>query len=298
MNLVKKMNKRIRIESVGTSLPKKSSGSIEHSVIAGKNCLTSSNYYPSEINLLINSGMYKDKHIGEPAMATFIQKKLNLNPEFGGKKTFSFDLLNGGCGMLNAMQIISTLIQSGSIRIGMVVSSEVNPDQDPDLNYKYPRSGAAVLLDISPDSKNGFGSFVFQSFDENADLYNSVVDTKVKRGKLKIFEKDGLEKAYLDNAPSVFNNLLEKEKLTKDDIDLIIPSQISTPFLAELSKKLDIPSEKILNIFDKFGGYTFTTSIMLGYNHALNNNIISSNQKVVFLVFGSGINIGATIYYL
>ncbi|MCP4135481.1 MAG: hypothetical protein GY754_31220 [bacterium] len=291
---------KVRIESTGVCLPKKGifiKGSVSHAVSAGKDCFKSSSYTPTEVGILINSGVFRDKHTGEPAMAAFIQNELKINPDFHGRKSFAFDLLNSGCGMLNSLQVITNMIQSGTSRIGMAVSSEFNPDPNPDPNYNYLSSGSAVLLDVSPDPDIGFGSFHFETFEKYADLYTAYIDLKEKNGKLFIRQEAGLHDAYLSCAPVVVKKQLKAEKLKLEDIDLIIPSQISADFISQLGNALDVPANKMLDITDILKGDTYTTSVFLALNHAIENKILSENQKVLFLTFGSGITVGSSVYY-
>ncbi len=186
--------KKIRIESIGVSSPRKKlwgKGSLSHAVHAGSQCLTNSNYIPMDVQVLINSGIYRDGHYVEPAVSTFIQNKLEINTEFQGRRTLSFDLQNGGYGMLNGIHVLTNLISSGRIQSGMVISSEANADKNPDPNYLYKNSGAAVMLDISPNSKIGFGNFIFKSFEKHIHLYSSFVSLTQKYGRLLIKKKKG-----------------------------------------------------------------------------------------------------------
>jgi len=97
----------IRIESVGT-IPQKNIGtkdSLELLQLAASNCLAKSSYPCNDIGLLIYSGVYRSEYILEPAYASLLAGKLNMNaiisdPE--NKKTLAFDIFNGSIGFLNA----------------------------------------------------------------------------------------------------------------------------------------------------------------------------------------------------
>ena len=291
--------KKIRIESIGVSYPRKKiwrRGSLSHAVHAGSQCLKNSNYFPMDVEVLINSGIYRDGHYVEPAFSTFIQKKLGINTEFQGRRTLSFDLLNGGCGMLNGIHVLTHLISSGRIHSGMVISSEANTDKNPDPNYHYKNSGAAVMLDISPNSQIGFGNFVFKSFEKYMHLYSSFVSLAQKYGRLFIKKKKGLEDAYLACVQPVIKELLDIENLSADDISFVIPSQISEYFLNKLPENIYFSTEKIINLFHKYTD-TLTTSVFLSLKHLLDNKLIKPGQKIILLTVGSGITVGAAIYY-
>ena len=178
---------RCRLENLGVSPPGKrlwGRSALWHVARAGRRCLRGSSHRPTDIEVLVSSGVHRDDHICEPAMAAYIQHRLGINVEFQGRPTLSFDLLNGGCGMLNAVQVVSSLMAAGEVRVGRVLASEVNRDRRPDPGYPYPTSGAALILDISPQRDVGFGSFAFQTHDALADLYSSVVSLAERNGRI------------------------------------------------------------------------------------------------------------------
>jgi 3-oxoacyl-[acyl-carrier-protein] synthase-3 len=287
-----------RIESLGVSYPRNGRsriGSLKHATRAGKECFKASNYLPADIEVMINAGVNRDRHYAEPAFACFIQKSLNINIEFQERQTLSFDLQNGGCGLLNALHVLTTLMQSGAIRVGMAIASETNTDRSPDPSYTVNESGTAVLLDIAPAATEGFSSFVFRTFGEYCDLYESVVSLAQKNGRLYVRKKEELEETWLSLVPAVWEELLDNDQISRDEIDFLFPSQISSEFIARLSKNLDFPDEKIVNVFDRFGD-TLTTSPFVALQYMRDLGRIESDQKIAFLTVGSGLTIGAAAY--
>ncbi len=77
----------------------------------------------------------------------------------------------------------------------MVVSSEANSDRRPDPAYTWPASGAAVLLDVSPRSGVGFGAFAFETHEEHAELFSSVVSLAETHGRILVRRAAELEDA-------------------------------------------------------------------------------------------------------
>lgn len=290
---------RSRIESIGVSMPGGrlfAMGSVDHAVAAGKCCLGESRYGAGEVQTLINAGMFRDGHCGEPAMAAFIQEKLGINAGFGTTTSFSFDLTNGGVGMLSALQVTDALMKTGGVRVGMAVASDANTDPRPDPAYRYPRSGAAVILDRSPDAHRGFGSFVFRTFEEHGDASTARVELFEKGGRLRIEKSDRLEDIYLECAGPVFEELLEREGLAAGDIDLVVPSQISPYFLGGLPGTLGVAPETIVNVLDETGGDTHTTSLFIALKTAMRLGRAAMGTKAVFLAVGSGVTAGCALY--
>jgi len=119
---------------------------------AARHCLALAGCAPGDVDMLINVGMYREDSLGEPALAALIQQDIGATPSrrpgwpAGQAGTFSFDLLNGACGALTAIQIESGLLTSGVIRLGAVVSSDVQPDvKEPRAAFLRPAGGALLL---------------------------------------------------------------------------------------------------------------------------------------------------------
>lgn len=290
---------RCRIESLGVSLPRRGMmkvGSLEHAVRAGRQALQGSCYNPADMAVLINAGVYRDRHYAEPAFACFIQDKLDINVEFQGRQTLAFDLLNGGCGMLNAAQVMSDMILSRTVEVGIIVASEANADRHPDPSYRYPASGAAAVLDVSPQSQQGFGDFVFTTLVEHQDLYGSVVCLAAAGGKLLLRQEAALEQAYLEATASAWNMLLERSGLEATAVDWILPSQISSRFIRQLASTIDVDPARCVDVTERHGD-TLTTSWLLAMHDAFERKVIAPGSTGVILCCGSGVTAGAAVYH-
>ena len=84
-------------------------GALHLSDAAATECLARAGHRADELDLLINAGIYKDRNAAEPALASIIQEDIGANasspPRIGCHGTFSFDVLDGGCGVTTAAQI-------------------------------------------------------------------------------------------------------------------------------------------------------------------------------------------------
>ena len=50
-------------------------------VAAAKSCLHEARRDADDLDLLVNAGIYRDKNLGEPALAALIQEDIGANPE-------------------------------------------------------------------------------------------------------------------------------------------------------------------------------------------------------------------------
>ncbi|MGV8039698.1 MAG: 3-oxoacyl-ACP synthase III family protein [Thermoanaerobaculaceae bacterium] len=291
--------RRCRIESLGVSPPRRGLlrwGSVRHAVEAGRRCLAASHYRPADVGVLVNAGVYRDRHTCEPAMACYIQHRLGINVEFQGRRTASFDLGNGGVGMLSAAQVVAALIASGGAEVGMVVASEANSDRRPDPGYTYPATGAAALLDVAPRAGVGFGAFAFETLSDRADLYTSVVSLAHARGRVMLRRRAGLEEAYLEAAAAVVDRVLGREGLGREGIDLVVPAQISPGFLRRLPSAISFSREKVLDLTDTTAD-TLSTSVFMALHHAVRAGLLGPGKVALLLACGSGVTSGAAVYH-
>jgi 3-oxoacyl-[acyl-carrier-protein] synthase III len=287
-----------RIESLGISLPRRYFrrwGSIRHAVEAGRQCLKASRHRKADVGLLINAGVHRDQHICEPAMAVFIQHRLGINIEFQNRSTMAFDLLNGGCGMLDAAQAVTVLLQTGEIEAGLVVASEANSDRHPEPSFVYPASGAALLLDISPWRGRGFGEFTFHTREEYADWYTSQVSLVEKRGRIVLKRRAELEDIYLSMVGAVVEDVLTRDYLNREEIDFVVPAQISADFLKRLPAAIGFSGDKVVNLSDRLPD-TLSTSLFLALKRTMADRRPIPGQKALLLAFGSGITVAAATY--
>ena len=288
---------QVRIESVGASLPAwwRRRGSLAHAVAAGRRCLAASHHRPADVGVLVNAGVCRDDHVAEPANAAYIQHRLGVNVEFQGRPTLSFDLLNGGCGMLNAAQVVCALLQTGEVEAGLVVAGEANSDRRPDPQSEVARSGAAILLDLSPRPDTGFGAFAFRTHEEDAGLLTTVVSLAVPRGRLLIRRDPRLEEAWLAHASGAVDAALDQEGLARGQVDLVVPSQVSPGFLTRLPGAIGVPAAKVAD-FTAALPDTGSTSVFLAWQRLCAARPPAPGSRVLFLAFGSGLTVAAATY--
>ena len=166
------------IEATATATADRPPGALKLADAAARSCLERANRSADEVDLLINAGVYEDKSISEPAIASLIQEDIGANPEQQngvGQGTFSFDVRNGACGLLTGIHLVDGMLASGTVELGMVVASDMDPEPGVSEGFVFPAVGGAILLSAD-DSRPGFSSFEFETFPEFADLFQSYVD--------------------------------------------------------------------------------------------------------------------------
>jgi len=293
------MKRRVRIAGIGASLPDfrlLRRGSVARAVEAGQRCLAAAKRRPGEVGLLIHAGVTRDHHVCEPANAAYIQRRLGINVEFHGARTLSFDLGNGGCGMLDAVHVLCALLQEGVPRAGLVTASEGNADWRAKGRRPCPDSGAAVLLELSPRPETGFGSFAFLTRSEHADLAGTMVSLAEARGRLLVRRDPSVEDRWLEMAGPVVDQVLAREGLSRGQVDRVIPAQVSAGFLSSLPRAMGLPAERMADFSGDMPD-TLSTSVFLALHRELALRPPQPGQNALLLAFGSGLAAAAAVYH-
>ncbi|GAB2679410.1 beta-ketoacyl-[acyl-carrier-protein] synthase family protein [Nocardia goodfellowii] len=146
---------RVSIISSVTVGASAGAGSVERSALAVREVLDRSGIDNSEVALLLNTGIHRDDNIVEPAIAALIQKKAGINLRYHGQRTpaLSFDIMNGPCGFLDAVQVAAVT----GARKTVIVAGEGHPSRGEHPDFPYLTSAAAVVVAPSPDD-TGFGT--------------------------------------------------------------------------------------------------------------------------------------------
>ena len=123
-------------------------------VAAAKACLQGAGRDADDVDLLVNAGISRDQTLGDPALAALIQEDVGANPEDPHDDThgtFSFDITNGTCGVLSALQIVDGFLRSRTIDRALVVASDADPGRGMSEHFPFSPAGAAMLCDWTDD---------------------------------------------------------------------------------------------------------------------------------------------------
>ena len=100
----------------------------------------------------------------------------------------------------------------------------------------------------------------------------------------------------LDNVPPLIDDVLSKNSLAKDDIDLYVFHQANKYMLNFLRKKIHIEEERFYYCLSEVGN-TVSNSIPIALKTALDDGAINGKMKVAIAGFGVGYSWGSTILY-
>jgi 3-oxoacyl-[acyl-carrier-protein] synthase-3 len=276
---------------------------------AARNCLALAGRQPGDVDLLINAGIYREDSMGEPALAALIQEDIGANrgqPPIGGQGTFSFDLANGVCGVINAIQLEAGLLRSGVIRLGAIVTSDVCPDLGNGGTAPFSPSGGAMLLS-SKLGATGFTGFHTQTFPEYEDMFVSGLVWQGRRGpraplratghsQMIIDEKPGYQARLVDCAEEAARSFLFRLGMGVGDIGLLVPAPASAEFLDSLRVRLGIPGDHVAYTGEDFAG-AHTTGPIAALQAGIRSGRLADARNTLLLAAGAGITVAMAVYH-
>jgi 3-oxoacyl-[acyl-carrier-protein] synthase-3 len=294
-----------RIKTTTIVLGNGDDSSIEIAAKAVKECIEKAGVNKREIGLLINTGIQRDKNIVEPAVASLIQKKadLNLNPpesQLAQKLgTLSFDLLYGTCGFIYAVQIIDAFFKVGTTEKAIIVSSDVHPSGKKIQNFPFTPSAAAVLLEKSPNGQ-GFQNFMFKTSETGnvgVEQYCNTMDHANCRGDMIV----DIAKDYSTQLSKFIVNAVH-EYAQSGAIDLskvkhIITSTPSSRFGREVADNLGFRNNTLVEVFNQYGD-TNTSSLIIGFHLAAEKGELKEGEHVLFASGSGGLSMACSTYVI
>ena len=201
----------------------------------------------ADVDLLVNAGIYHERTLGEPALASLIQEDIGANPEdphAGGHGTFSFDLANGSCGMLSGLQVADGFLRAGTIRHALVLASDADPGHRLAPGFPFGRTGAAIVVGWRPGDA-GIQAFRFATAPDGGDGtvpggLRATVRFAHGRNTLAIEQEPGFARAAGAWAAKVAGELLADAGLGPHDIDLVVANPLTPEVLDELAAGLAV----------------------------------------------------------
>lgn len=283
----------IQIKSTGISIPDNTKGYIAHATAAANACLAESNVGTDEIDLLINVGNYRDDNMCEPSIAVLIQHALgiNLNPLTKPVKahTFSFDLMNGACGLLNALQITNAILSTKGGRYALLVSGDSHPSKQAHTDFPIQHAGAAILVERSETT--GFSTFSFQTtptFKGTSGYLD--LDIHGLQSRHSLITEGFIDSPFAANfAIDVISTYLKTHNINTNTTELLIayPDDLVQH---DIASKLNM----VLSSASTTDGENLHTANLGFVLHKLHQS--SDTKDTLCIVIGTGITVGCGLY--
>lgn len=274
---------------------------------AAEKLFAEKDYDRSQIDYLIFVSQSPDYHL--PTTACTIQTRLGLS-----QRITAIDVNLGCNGFIAGLSLAKAVIVAGQAKNVLLLTGETYSKymhERDKSNRTIFGDGAAATL-VSTDGFAEVGEFIIGTDGTGAD--NLIVKTGGARhpqpaGDLKFddfgnpYSSDNLFmdgpailNYSLDSIPQLVADVLEKNNVTMDDIDLHVYHQANT-FLANLERrKLRIPVERYYCNIENVGN-TVSSTIPIALRMAMDDGTLKSGMKVLSVAQGLGYTWGGMVLF-
>jgi 3-oxoacyl-[acyl-carrier-protein] synthase III len=262
-------------------------------VTAAKGCLMNAGMAPSDLDLLINAGIYRDRNLGEPALAAIIQDDIGANPEdphSDAHGTFSFDIANGACGVLTALQIADGFLRSHTISRALVVASDADPGRGTSERFPFSPVGAALSCKWS-DENDGLGQVFWASRPDDGESSRATIAFDEFRNVLRFNESAAMDIELAAAGAQAARRCVEEAALDVSDVPVIIAAPPHRRYRAELAARLGVPVDRIAVATDE---RMHTASLVAALEREIET--LPAGTPVLLVAAGAGIVAGAALY--
>lgn len=294
---------RVRIAGLGTVVadPSSDADAVSLASEAADRCIAAAGVPKQDIGLVIHSGVYRNEYLSEPALAAIIAGNLGINAEIRPleeKHTFTFDILNGGLGFLNACQVAVQMMAVGGCNNVLVTASEIENNRG--IAGTQPRglleAGAAVMLSAGTATGPGFGSFAFASLEDPAKDLATYSTNHNGKTVLEMQQPSLAWDQVLGKICPVVEECLAQEGLTPATVRWVFSPQPDRGLSTHLSQGLGISLDRFINLPDGKGDY-FTCTLPFTFQHVLHEGLARPGDVALIISVASGFQAGCATYH-
>ncbi|WP_434447252.1 hypothetical protein [Lentzea sp. E54] len=290
------------IAHVGVSESTEPQGSTAHAAVAVARALDGLGVARQEIDVLLDVGVYRDSNVVEPANAALVQKAAGLNLDFpvAARPMFSFDLINGACGLLNAVQVARSLTDSGTAERVLVVAADGHPSGQQQIEvegsgFAHAPAAAALVLERAPDDR-GFGPIAVRTADSDHAASGHVdIATMGSAGRstLTVRHTAAAERAQLELATDLAIERMREEQLSPDRTLLLAGTPFPS-FANELAWRIGTR-----HCQPRLAGphrTVHTAALGCAYDEALRRGLLDEFDHLLFVTAGAGVSAACGSY--
>jgi len=272
----------------------KNKGTSYMAIKAAEDLLSKKQIDPKQIDLVIVATATPDMQAA--STSAFVATKI------GATEAFSFDLIAACSSFLFAMTTAASYIESGRYKkvllIGADKCSSMIDYTDRATCIIFGDGAGAVLFEPNAE---GFGmqdqylrsdgnGREFLKVEAGGSLLPASLETITN--KQHYVNQDGktVFKFAVSNMADVCEKILERNNLTKEDIQWLAPHQANKRIIDATSSRLNLDPAKVMINIHKYGNTTSATLPLLLNDY---ESQLKKGDKIIFTAFGSGFTWGA-----
>jgi 3-oxoacyl-[acyl-carrier-protein] synthase-3 len=272
-------------------------GTSDLAVEAARRAIADAGIDPATIDFVVAATLSPDHYF--PGIGVLVQAKLGLGT------TGALDVRNQCSGFIYALSAADQYIRAGTYKRILLVAAEIQStnldfsDQGRDMSVLFGDGAGAIILEPNDgDDGRGIlsthlyadGRFASHLWMEKPSPKDCPTFQPSFFDAGRFFPKMDGRNVFVNacqRMPEAIRTGLEKNGLTVEDIDALIPHQANDRISLMVAKGLKIPIEKVIRNIDHFGNTT-AASIPIALDEAIKAGRIKRGDLVALTAFGSG----------
>lgn len=265
---------------------------------AGKKAIEDAGLMPDDIDLIILATLTPDMIL--PSTACFVQEKLKA------VNAAAFDVSAACSGFLYGLTIATQMIKAGANKnvlvIGAEAMSKVLDMEDRNTCVLFGDGAGAVVMS---EVKDGHGVLATDlGADGTGAMALNIPAGGSRNPATKITVDEKMHYLRMEGS-SVFKfavramissskRVIDKAKLTLEDIDYLVPHQANIRIIETSAKKMNLSMDKVKVNLDRYGNVS-AGSIPIALDEAVKEGEITEGDHVVLVGFGGGLTWGSCL---
>lgn len=272
----------------------KDGASSDMSVHAVNGLLKKTNTNPEDIDLVIVATVTPDHPF--PSTSNILCDKTGMTNAWG------YDLIAACSGFIYALSTGAQFIETGRYKkvivVGVDKMSSIIDYEDRTTCVIFGDGCGAVMLE---PNEEGFG---VQDFILRADgsgrhyliqpaggsAHPATIETVETKGHFVKQEGKQVFKFAVTNMAEVSAEIMEKNNLSSDDVDWLVPHQANLRIIDATANRMGLPKEKVMINIEKYGNTTAGTLPLCLWDY---EKQLKKGDNIILSAFGGGFTWGA-----
>ena len=261
---------------------------------AAKELMQKTNANPDDIELVIVATTTPDYCF--PSVASILCDKLGL------KNAFAFDMSAACCGFLYMMEVGANFIRSGRykkiILVGAEKMSSIVDYTDRATCPIFGDGAAAVMMEATTEDVGVVDSILrtdgkglpFLHIKAGGSVCPPSYSTVDNKQHFIHQEGQTVFRYAVTNMSSLTAQIVERNNLTNENIDWVIPHQANMRIIDAVARRLEVPMEKVMINIEKYGNTSGATLPLCLWDY---EKQLKKGDNLIFTAFGAGFTYGA-----
>jgi len=265
---------------------------------AARRALDMAGLAPEDLDFIITGTNSPDMFF--PCTGCFIQAKI------GAKKAAAFDVSAGCTSFIHALSLADKFIKEDPSRKIMVLGAEIMSkvtDWNDRATCVLFGDGAGAIILVGEEGERGVLSTHLHSDGSLWELLYmpgggsanpSSHETVDKRLHYIKMAGNQLFKVAVRALADVSQEALKFNRLTSQDIDIMIPHQANTRIVEAAAKLINFPMEKVFLNIDRYGN-TSSATIPIALDEVQREGKVKAGDLILLCSFGTGVTWGSAV---